>query len=766
MKLRWKITVGLAVVGVFVAAFLLLRSDNSEQKAVEETRRALRQQGFKTDLTEFNFSTSAELRRRAAPLTGAYQAMQSSRFQDNLNLMTPVGSNSALVVWKEDILKTYSGEALWPALHDTLNEDRAALDAACEAARSGPIRFDLKASAGNGMVLPHLSVLKRLTQTFSARAMLQLHNGNNDAAWTNLVASTRLATSYDAEPAEISHLVRYACAAIAFNATWQALQASSWADDQLGNLQRDWESVDFFKGLPETAAFTRASMAAMCQLERRQPMSSGITLRGLLQAPRSAWSGLTEYRRQLRYRHHGTYEDEKDLLLFYRDRELQLRRAVQSPTWSEMCLLPGATNMVPFKSKYYSRMQAMINLRQSSLGFQLQGQGLLGRAADAEARRRLVITAIALERYRGRHGSYPRAIQELVPELLAKPPIDFMDGQPLRYRVTDEGHFVLYSVGLDCIDNGGEMRWRGRRAGRYETPDGFGIPQALDLVWPLPASAAAVRAQEEEKRQAILKRIAEAEQEMALRRERTMAALEDLYAKQQPRRSKEPTYQGQPLSKVLRNAKATGTTQLTLDELLTVKQIITGQEPDIATFEVPASYDAVTNVEGNLRLLVDADPEESPSSDEAELPECERATNGNCLLVWNTTYDPPGKHYLQAQLLYVPKEDQDEVKLKGPLVSFLSSNLCQFDASYSGFDSRGATFYAKLPESNGTYTIELKSPAGVHVRTFRGSTSNGVIDVHWDLTDEHGKTYTNDSVENIFHVTLPDSGRSQTMKGP
>ena len=113
-------------------------------------------------------------------------------------------------------------------------------------------------------------------------------------------------------------------------------------------------------------------------------------------------------------------------------------------------------------------------------------------------------------------------------------------------------------------------------------------------------------------------------------------------------------------------------------------------------------------------------------------------------------------------------EDKQEtaLKVRGPAVLFISTNLCQFDSAYDHFDARGATLYAKLPESNGVYTIELQSPAGVHLKTVTGRTSNGVIKVHWDLTDDHGQRYTNDSFGSVFTVTLPDSGRSQTMKGP
>jgi hypothetical protein len=76
------------------------------------------------------------------------------------------------------------------------------------------------------------------------------------------------------------------------------------------------------------------------------------------------------------------------------------------------------------------------------------------------------------------------------------------------------------------------------------------------------------------------------------------------------------------------------------------------------------------------------------------------------------------------------------------------------------------TLYAKLPESNGVYTIELKAPAGAHIKTFKGTTTNGVIRVHWDLIDDRGNRYTNEAFDSVFQITLPGSGRSQTLKRP
>ena len=195
-----------------------------------------------------------------------------------------------------------------------------------------------------------------------------------------------------------------------------------------------------------------------------------------------------------------------------------------------------------------------------------------------------------------------------------------------------------------------------------------------------------------------------------------------------------------------------------MDDLLTLKQVPSGREPDFVSFELPISYHAATNIAAVLLLI---DPAEDISEEfESENVECTLATNGNCLLTWNTSFDTYGQHALQAAL--VVEEKEEPVQLLGPVVPFFSTNICQFNPAYARFNPAGATLFARLPESNGVYQIELKSPDGVLLKTFSGTTSNGVIKHHWDLVDDHGQRYTNNAFDGIFHITLPDSGRSQT----
>jgi hypothetical protein len=240
-------------------------------------------------------------------------------------------------------------------------------------------------------------------------------------------------------------------------------------------------------------------------------------------------------------------------------------------------------------------------------------------------------------------------------------------------------------------------------------------------------------------------------------------------------------FQGEPLNQVLQNVNAGNIIQMSMDELLTLKRITNGDDPDMATFEVPIRYDALANDTvsnpGELRLLVDAGGPE-PTNDiwvdsnpavrayegGGELQDVKRATNGDCLLEWNTDYDPPGQHALRAQLLYTGGKMDYLVDLRGPVTPYYSSNLVQFFEGDSFFTDKGTTFYAKTAEPHAIYKIEVKNSDGKLIKTFTGTTTNGIIDVDWDLRDEHGNKYTGQSIDAVFNVTLPDSGRSQTIK--
>ncbi|MHB1079500.1 MAG: hypothetical protein ACYC67_08850 [Prosthecobacter sp.] len=78
-------------------------------------------------------------------------------------------------------------------------------------------------------------------------------------------------------------------------------------------------------------------------------------------------------------------------------------------------------------------------------------------AALVQARERQALTAIALERFFLKHAKYPAALQELVPDFVAAVPRDPWDAKELRYRTTPAGRYTLWCVGLDGVDDGGQV---------------------------------------------------------------------------------------------------------------------------------------------------------------------------------------------------------------------------------------------------------------------------------------------------------------------
>jgi hypothetical protein len=76
---------------------------------------------------------------------------------------------------------------------------------------------------------------------------------------------------------------------------------------------------------------------------------------------------------------------------------------------------------------------------------------------------RCTIAMLAVERYRKSHGKWPESLEALVPAWLERVPVDPYDGRALRYRRVADGA-VIYAVGPDLTDNGGELEGKTRKA--------------------------------------------------------------------------------------------------------------------------------------------------------------------------------------------------------------------------------------------------------------------------------------------------------------
>ena len=159
---------------------------------------------------------------------------------------------------------------------------------------------------------------------------------------------------------------------------------------------------------------------------------------------------------------------------FYTSEQKTIKEALAHLHYEEW-RIDGDSALLPRQFTHYNVASV---LAQSSLSFH-------SRAFSAETQRDLAVAAIAIKRYQLRYGKLPADLGALVPEFLAEAPRDRMDGKPLRYRVNAQAGFMLYSVGSDGTDNGGD----GAQAnGPSPTTPPNNWLSGKDWVWPQPAS--------------------------------------------------------------------------------------------------------------------------------------------------------------------------------------------------------------------------------------------------------------------------------------
>ena len=86
-------------------------------------------------------------------------------------------------------------------------------------------------------------------------------------------------------------------------------------------------------------------------------------------------------------------------------------------------------------------------------------QPIISAAVEAEDRSvmgfQVTELAFALAAYRAEHGSYPEKLDELMPKYVSEVPKDMFNEAELHYE-RQPGGYLLYSVGVNGIDDGGK----------------------------------------------------------------------------------------------------------------------------------------------------------------------------------------------------------------------------------------------------------------------------------------------------------------------
>jgi|GEM_PF-1160366 hypothetical protein len=222
----------------------------------------------------------------------------------------------------------------------------------------------------------------------------------------------------------------------------------------------------------------------------------------------------------------------------------------------------------------------------------------------------------------------------------------------------------------------------------------------------------------------------------------------------------EPVFHDLSLSRWIQTQTRLNTNHLALSQLMTLKPVSGPDEWGVVTFELPVRFNALHSDKlfhsGGIDLGTF-----STNGDfiDFTLSDFKQAPDGNSRLSWNINWDSPGWHKVRARMMYEQGVD-DSFTLIGPPLSYYSSNACRFYEGSTLLNSEGANLYAKLREPAAKFRVKVTSLQGRLVNDISGSTTNGEINLAWDLTGLDGKKYTNNSFIGSFYVTYPGDTRT------
>jgi len=408
--------------------------------------------------------------------------------------MRPVTPGKAMIGWQQPDIRGYDATNSWKDIETALAKESEGLNLLYQIADHPTLDFNLNYYGGVDKIsMSHLAPLRRATQRLSAAAIDDLHCGDTASAVKNIRAMIALVKGETDERLIISQLVRIAIASMGASVTWEILQDADVSDDDLAQLQRDWQSLEFTSPLEGAIMFGRVGQLQEVKQIRRSSKKFD-ELWGYFYAPNASPNRnkdlfSSQKRRslflrkwdELRWRWFWSYQDEKSSLQAFQvvidaTRMAETNKAFQSvESFTVVGLKPWQNSSNGLRNVF----------SQSAFGL----DAALRRAVRIETARNVVVTAIALKRYELQHHQLPATLTELTPDLLKSVPTDYMDGQPLRYHRNADGTFLLYSIGEDGVDDGGDPK---------PSPDhsqsSYWWQFGRDWVWPQPATAEEIQA--------------------------------------------------------------------------------------------------------------------------------------------------------------------------------------------------------------------------------------------------------------------------------
>jgi hypothetical protein len=509
--LRW--TGRILLVLLVVVVVFILEENIRGRIMLARYKAELRAKGEKLTLAEFNFPKPIEsagydgLMISAGELTNLSQDFVSGalefscrprfigpgccmvrRLQPDTDLrFRDTASEVASLGEKRDPTAAYY-VATWEELAERVTFARQPLDA-IRATLQKPVLAMSVDYRGTQIGVPQYRAAAAVGTWSSVAALSDLHQNDLDLALQDILISTELMGSLRGSPLYELQMRRLRIGEVALDVTWEALQTTGWNDAQLSSLQTAWEEVSVINEFEPSAQVERAITLERWDSVVSKPMRE---LLGWSEIDMLSWHDISRRVGGSAWYAGWREQDQARGVWLWAEGVDAVRTAVSASKWIVARNAFEKVRQDEWNSRWPSFDQWRYQMSIPDPSGWTWGPGNLfydvKRLLEYETRREMTIAAIALKRLELRHGKLAPDLAALVPEFLARVPHDYMDGGNLRYRLTGDNDWVLYSVGENCVDDGGNP-FSSEPRNIY-----FSIWDGRDAVWPAAATQEEVEA--------------------------------------------------------------------------------------------------------------------------------------------------------------------------------------------------------------------------------------------------------------------------------
>ena len=303
-----------------------------------------------------------------------------------------------------------------------------------------------------GPPLPHLQSIQLFCRPLKYRASLAIRVGDRQRARESIAIAMKLREATASGGIIIEVLVANAVTSIFRSPIWEVLQSRSWDETQLHWLQMELGKIDYADEILDGWRREIAYLVRVRSTFKTRGARSSIesTIMGGAHLQKLVWnaklidlgpSGWIDQNAAayLRWSHEKVIKPMREKGLAGLEDVWKIGQPALSENW------------VAFAPDWWP---LMFGLTYKS-GLYESGSGLPLVIAFSQTVIDQAELACALERFFLKNARYPENLQQLVPEWIDEIPQDWVDGEPMRYRTTADGRYLLYSLGQNREDDGG-----------------------------------------------------------------------------------------------------------------------------------------------------------------------------------------------------------------------------------------------------------------------------------------------------------------------